>query len=322
MQPLVMIALVEYGGTTVEEEILERIGAKVEYTKTILTPEAREIAKRADAIAFSTEPFPRETIETFNNCKILSRYGTGLDNVDIQAATDNGIWVTNVPDAFVEEVSTHAISLLLALNRHLIPLVEYSRQGVWANEGRKISRLKGQTLGLLGVGFIGRETAKKAKCMGLEVIAYDPYTNAEVFRELGIQQVGFEEMLKRSDYISLHAPATDETQQIINANTIKLMKPTAYLINTSRGALIDEDALLEAVQSGKISGAALDVRANEPPAPNDPLMKEERIIITPHLGWCSMEAGINLRVRASQAIVDVLQGRRPANPANEPQIEL
>jgi len=210
-----------------------------------LTPEAKEIAKKADAIAFSTEPIPREAIETFSSCKILSRYGTGLDNIDIQAATDHGIWVKNVPDAFVEEVSTHAISLLLALNRHLFPLVEYSRQSRWENKGRKISRLRGQTLGLLGLGFIVRETAQKAKGIGLEVIAYDPYTNAEVFSELGVEQVDFEEMLKRSDYISLHAPATGETQQIINVNSIKLMKPTAYLINTSRGALIDEDALLE-----------------------------------------------------------------------------
>jgi len=210
-----------------------------------LTPEAKEIAKKADAIAFSTEPIPREAIETFSSCKNLSRYGTGLDNIDIQAATDHGIWVKNVPDAFVEEVSTHAISLLLALNRHLFPLVEYSRQSRWENKGRKISRLRGQTLGLLGLGFIVRETAQKAKGIGLEVIAYDPYTNAEVFSELGVEQVDFEEMLKRSDYISLHAPATGETQQIINVNSIKLMKPTAYLINTSRGALIDEDALLE-----------------------------------------------------------------------------
>ena len=318
MRPLVMIAFNEFGDTTVEEEILKKVGAKIEFTKSILTAEAQEIAKKADAIAFTTEPIPREAIETFSSCKILSRYGTGLDNVDIQAATDHGIWVTNVPDAFVEEVSTHAISLLLALNRHLIPLVEYSRQNRWENTGRKISRLRGQTLGLLGLGFIGKATAKKAKGIGLEVIAYDPYTDGEAFSELGVEQVDFEEMLKRSDYISLHTPATDETQQIINTQSIKLMKPTAYLINTSRGTLIDEDALLQAVQSGMISGAALDVRANEPPEPNDLLMKEERIIITPHLGWCSLEAGNNLRERASQAIVDVLQGQRPANPANDP----
>lgn len=320
MQPLVLIAFGEYGDISIEEQMFERIGAKIEYTRTILTPEAKEVAKKADAIGFSTDPIPREAIETFSNCKILSRYGTGLDNIDIHAATDHGIWVTNVPDAFVEEVSTHTISLILALNRHLFPLVELSRQGKWVNKERRISQLRGQTLGLLGLGFIGRETAKKAKGIGLKVIAHDPYTDIEVFDELGVDQVDFEEMLKRSDYISLHAPATDETHHMINTNSIRLMKPTAYLINTSRGALIDEDALLQAVQNGKISGAALDVRANEPPAPDDPIMKEENIIITPHLGWCSVEAGISLRVRASQAIVDVLQGRRPENPVNDPHI--
>ncbi len=314
-----MIAFGEYSDCSIEEEILVReLDAKVAYTKTVMTPEAREIARKADAIAFTTEKYTPELLVTLENCKILSRFGTGLDNINLQAAADNGIWVSNVPDAFVEEVSTHAIALLLACNRHLIPLVTSSRQGRWENIGRKIFRLKGQTLGLLGFGLIARATAQKAKALGLNVIAYDPYINAEVFNVHGVTQATLEELLSTSDYVSLHLPATESSIKIINTVSLSKMKPSAYLINTSRGALIDEAALLYAVQSGTILGAALDVRSTEPQSPDDPLARDEHIIITPHLAWCSIDAGHDLRLRATMEIVRVLKGMPPQNPANKP----
>ncbi|NIP43981.1 MAG: hypothetical protein GWO41_02525 [candidate division Zixibacteria bacterium] len=166
--------------------------------------------------------------------------------------------------------------------------------------------------------MIGKETAEKGMALGLDVIAYDPYAEEELFSSHEVRRVEFDELLISSDYLSLHAPATEETHHILNEDTFKLMKSTSYLINTSRGALVDEEALLTAVQMGQIAGAALDVREQEPPAADDPLMKEERIVMTPHLGWCSIEAGKNLRVRATQAIIDVLQGRAPMNPVNDP----
>ncbi len=321
MTPTIMIAFPEYGDTLVEEQVLQQTNARVIYTKTIKTPEAREIAKIADAIAVSVEPYTPEVISLLGNCKIISRFGTGLDNIDLDAAARAGIWVTNVPDAYVEEVSTHAIALLMACNRRLIEFNRSTHQGGWENQGQQIPRLRGQTLGLLGFGLIARSTSAKAQGLGLNVIAHDPYVEASVFTARNVRQVSFEELLQGSDYLSLHVPATDDTRKIINSDRLKMMKPGAYLINTARGALIDENALLAAVQNGQIRGAALDVRAVEPTPEDDLLMKEERILLTPHLAWCSVEGAYDLRVRASMEIVRVLRGEKPLNPANHPDLQ-
>ncbi len=197
-----------------------------------------------------------------------------------------------------------------------------ARQGRWENTDRDIARLSGQTLGLVGFGKIARSTAQKARGIGLNVIAYDPFVADDFFASLGVKPASLEEVLRKSDYVSLHVPASDTTRAMINAENLAWMKPTAYLINTSRGALIDEAALLAAVRSRQISGAALDVRAVEPPAPDDPLLKEENILVTPHMAWCSLEAGRQLRERACMEIVRVLRGERPENPANSPKPKL
>jgi D-3-phosphoglycerate dehydrogenase / 2-oxoglutarate reductase len=320
MNPTIVIAFGENGDTIVEEQVLKQINASVIYTKTIKTPEALEIAKTADAIAVSIEPYTSEIINSLKNCKIICRFGTGLDNIDLEAAARAGIWVTNVPDAYVEEVSTHAVALLLACNRRLIEFNRSTHQGHWENQSQKISRLRGQTLGLLGFGLIAKSAAAKAQGLGLNVFAHDPYVEASVFMALNVRQVGFEDLLQSSDYLSLHVPATNGTRGIINSTSLRLMKPGAYLINTARGVLIDEDALLAAVQNGQIQGAALDVRVLEPPPEDDPLKKEERIILTPHLAWCSLEAAYDLRIRASMEIVRVLKGEKPLNPANQPDL--
>lgn len=320
MEPLVIIAFGEYGDCSIEEEILKReLGARVVYTKTIHSPEARDLARGADAIAISIEKYPAELLATFANCKIISRFGTGLDNIDLAAAAEHGILVTNVPDAFVEEVSTHTIALLLACNRHLVSLANASHAGRWENQGRNICRLRDQVLGLVGFGYIARATATKARGLGLQVIAYDPFVGEEAFRGYGVRPVSLAELLAESDYVSLHLPVTEATRQIIDAGRLASMKPGAYLINTSRGMLIDEGALLAAVRTGQIRGAALDVRATEPPPPDDPLMREDNILITPHMAWCSVEATASLRRRASQEIVRVLRGEKPEHPANQPK---
>lgn len=320
MKPLVLVAFSEYGDKTVENEILTReLDAQIVYARSIMEPEARELSKRADAIACTVENYSAGLLATLENCKIISRFGTGLDNIDLDAAAEHGILVTNVPDAFVEEVSTHTIALILTCNRHLFPLMSASRQGHWDKTNLNISRLSSQTVGLIGFGRIARLTAQKARGMGLNVVAYDAYVEEGIFAAHAVKSISLEQLLRNSDYVSLHVPATETTRGMINAGNLAWMKPSAYLINTSRGALIDEDALLAAVRSNQIAGAALDVRSIEPPSMDDPLLREEHILVTPHMAWCSLEASRQLRERACMEIVRVLRGEKPENPANSPK---
>jgi D-3-phosphoglycerate dehydrogenase / 2-oxoglutarate reductase len=278
--------------------------------------------KTASALMVSIQKVSAELIEAMPNLKIISRAGTGLDNIDIAAATSRGVWVTNVPDYSVDEVSTHAISLLLAHARRLIPLVEQTRGGTWNSTlVRPFPRLNGQTLGVVGFGRIARSTTAKARGLGLNVLAVDPYVSDETIWAEGARPVDLDTLLRESDYITLHVPLTDETRGIINADTLAKMKPTAYLINTARGALVDESALLEAVMSGTIAGAALDVLNIEPPPPDHPFLREgitDRIVLTPHIGWYSEQSTREVRTKAAQNVLHALRGERPPYAVNAP----
>jgi D-3-phosphoglycerate dehydrogenase len=320
MQPTVLIGYPDFGDASVEEKILRRINAEVAYLGTVSSSEAREVITRADAIMVGFQQVTGEMIARMERCKIISRVGTGLDLIDIKTATEYGIWVTNMPDAYADEVATHAIALLLACNRGIVQLVESTRSGIWDYRiVGPVSRLKGKTLGLLGFGHIGKESAQLAKGIGMRVIAHDPYAPPHVFEEHDVRSVDLKTLFQESDYLSLHVPLTEETERIIDQHALSLMKPHAYLINTGRGKLIDEDALLKAVQEGRIRGAALDVMDVEPPPTDNPLLKDERIIVTPHAAFFSEEAVHDVRVRGAEAVIDVLQGRVPKNPANQPK---
>lgn len=251
-------------------------------------------------------------------CRIVSRAGTGLDNIDVDAATKHGIWVSYVPDYSVDEVSTHTIALLLAYARRLPRLLELTRQGIWDSmRVRPIERLADQTLGILGLGRIGRAVAKKGLGLGLEVIAYDPYVDAASMEGMGVRSVDWETLLRTSDFVTLHMPLIDATRHIIDARALSLMKRTAFLINAARGALIDEEALLQAVRAGEIAGAALDALSVEPPPADHPLLHEERVMITPHIAWYSEAAAYDARAKASEEVVRVLRGEKPRNPVNQ-----
>jgi D-3-phosphoglycerate dehydrogenase len=320
MRPIVLIGYPDFGDASVEEEILREVNTEVVYLGTVSSPEAREVIKRADAIMVALQRVTGEMIASMERCKIISRIGTGLDAIDIEAATAYGIWVTNMPDAYAEEVATHAIALLLACNRGIAPLVNSTRSGVWDYRiVGPIYRLKGKTLGLLGFGHIGKETAQLAQGIGLRVIVHDPYVAPNVFEEHNVRSADWKTVLQESDYLSLHVPLTEETEKVIDHHALSLMKPHAYLINTGRGKLIDEGALLKAVQEGWIRGAALDVMDVEPPPPDNPLLKDERIIVTPHAAFFSEEAVHDVRVRGAETVIDVLQGKIPKHPANQPK---
>lgn len=319
MKPTVVIAHSAFGDDlAVERAVLRPLDAHIIHTGNLTEPDALTAVKEADALMVTLERVTAPIINSMDRCRVISRAGTGLDTIDIPTATARGIWVAYVPDYSIDEVSTHAIALLLAQARGLTPLFQSTRNGQWdPMRSGPIHRLRTQTLGIIGFGRIGQATAAKGHGLGLRVIAFDPIVDREAMAQLGVEAVDLETLAREADYISLHTPLTDRTRHLINAQFLSQMKPTAYLINAARGPLIDETALLHAVRKGQIAGAALDVLAVEPPAADNPLLQEERILITPHSAWYSEEAKIEMRTRAAEEVVRVLQGQPPRAPANQ-----
>jgi D-3-phosphoglycerate dehydrogenase len=284
----------------------------------LMSPEGQAAMREAAALMVTIQPVTADMLAQMPLCKIVSRAGTGVDAIDIEAATGRGIWVSNVPDYSIDEVSTHAIALLLAHARRLPALIDSTRNGVWDYRVvPPIVRLKGQTLGVVGFGRIARVVCAKARGLGLEVLAYDRFVADRDVEAEGATPVSFETLLQRSDFISLHTPLTDTTRGIIDRRALELMKPDAFLINTARGALVDEDALIEALRAGTIAGAALDVLPVEPPSADHPLLHEPRALITPHIGWYSEAASRDMRVRAAEEVVRVLRGGKPRSRINQ-----
>jgi D-3-phosphoglycerate dehydrogenase / 2-oxoglutarate reductase len=314
----VVIAYDGFGDALVERQILQAIDANIIQFAGLDTLEAQTAARKADAIMVTIQKVPAELIATLECCRVISRAGTGLDAIDIPAATAQGIWVAYVPDYSIDEVSSHTIGLLLSHARGIPRLVESTRAGSWTHKlVAPLRRLRGQTLGLLGFGRIGQAVAIKARALGLEIIVHDPYLAEQIITDAGARPVDREMLLRESDYLSLHAPLTDANMRFLDAQALALMKPTAFVINAARGGLIDEEALLQAVQSRQIAGAALDVLTVEPPPLDHPLLHEPGIMITPHSAWYSEDANHDVRVRASEEVVRVLRGERPRCPVNE-----
>jgi D-3-phosphoglycerate dehydrogenase len=318
MRPRVVIAYGRPGEVTVEEGILSAAGAEVIATGELESADARAAARGADALMVGLNRVSAEFLDDLTRCKIVTRVGTGVDAIDIPAATARGIWVTNVPDYSIDEVSTHAMALVLAQARMLFPHRVAGREGRWRYRAETpIRRFAGQTLGILGLGRIGSASARKGRGLGLNVIATDPYIPDERFADLGVRMVDFDTLMRESDFLTLHVPLTDETRRIIDGRALAQMKPTAYLVNTARGEVVDVDALVAAVRAGTIAGAGIDVLPVEPPPPDHPILHEERIIVTPHIGWASTEAGHDSKVRGSEDVIRVLRGERPKYPLNE-----
>lgn len=319
MKPKIVVAYADFGDNlAVERKVLQAIDADIMHAGNLTSPEALAAVQQADAVMVTLQRVTAEIVNSLQRCRVISRAGTGLDTIDIAAATARGIWVAYVPDYSIDEVSTHAIALLLTLARGIVPLVQSTRKGEWNSMASgPVYRLKGQTLGIVGFGRIGQAAAEKGRGLGLKVVAYDPYPNQEVAQRLGVELVDLAMLARTADYISLHTPLLAETRHIVNAQFLGWMKPTAYVINAARGPLIDETALLAAVQAKSIAGAALDVLQVEPAAADNPLLHEERILITPHSAWYSEEAKIDMRTRCAEEVVRVLRGEKPRAPANQ-----
>jgi len=274
----------------------------------------------ADALMVQWATINRKVIEAMTQCKVISRYGIGVDMVDLQAAADHGIPVANVADFCLEEVSDSTIGFIFDLSRRTFILNRYVRSGGWGST-RAIPfwpppRLRGQTLGIIGLGNIGRVVARKAGCLGLKLLSYDPYIQPDQVADLGVDLVTLEELLRRSDYVTLHCPLVAETRGLIDAAQLALMKPSACLINMARGPVVVQAALYEALVNHTITAAALDVLEEEPPEPDDPLLHLDNVIITPHASSGSIESIIQLRSDTAQNVVDMLSGKLPRSIVN------
>jgi len=277
-------------------------------------------AKDADAVIARGRRISREIIEGLENCKVISLGSVGADTVDVAAATDRGIPVTNVPDTFIEEVADHTIMMLLASFRRLNILDQMVRENRWS-EGRpfisEFPRLWGQTIGFISFGHVAKAVSIRAKAFGLHMIAYDPYIEELGMTEYGVEPVStLEEMLNRSDFVSMHAPSTQEVHHLMSEAEFQQMKPTALFINNGRGPTVDEKALIKALEQGWIAGAGLDVLEQEPPEPENPLLHMENVILTPHIASASKRMAPETRRRVGQEISLVLTGRWPKSCVN------
>lgn len=316
-RPVVAITDCPFPNLTQIERVLDEIGVEVRLAARPLQAEIIAVARAADAVMVTYAPISADTIAQLGRCRIIARLGIGLDNVDLGAATHSGIVVTNVPDYCIDEVSDHALALLLALARRVPQGNALVHGGGWAaRDLGQMHRLRGRTLGLVGFGRIARALAGKAQPLGLEVVTCDPYLSVGTAEVLGVQPHGLSELLAISDFVSIHAPLTPETHHLFNAETFRAMKPGAALINTARGALVDECALADALASGALAGAALDVLEHEPPAAESPLLRASNLILTPHTAYSSEESTAELQRKAAEDVVRVLKGDVPRYLAN------
>lgn len=298
----------------IETEILAQAGLELvdapNQDESTLCSYATDVA----AIATCWAPVTKRVITAAKQCRLICRMGIGLDNIDVATATQLGIPVTNVPDYCVEEVADHTLALLLSLVRNVSFFHLRTKQGEYAlADGPAIARLRGRRLGLIGLGRIGQAVAVRAQSFGLEVVAHSRSGDA---RETGCQMVSLEEVFRTADILSLHVPLTAQTQHLINRVSIAQLKPGVFIINTSRGGLIDPTALWDGIQSGVIAGAGLDVFEPEPPDLSDLLYRDERVIATPHAAFVSSESVRELRTRVSKQIVAGLTGGVPENIVN------
>ena len=301
----------------VERELLSQIGADLVVAETGEEAELRELAPSADAILTCWKKVPASVLEAAPRCVTVARYGVGLDNIDLAAATRLGIVVTNVPTFCTVEVADHTMALILAHARHVVGFANATAAGRWDNRAcGPMRRLRGRVLGLVGYGNTAREVAARARAFGYEVLAHTP-SRVGAPPEDGVRfAADLDELLTTADIVSLHAPITPATIGLIGGRELALMKPDALLVNTSRGALIDESALIDALQREAIGGAALDVLDAEPPPAGHLLAAMPGVIVTPHAAFDSLEAIAELQETAARNVVALLSGELPATVVN------
>jgi D-3-phosphoglycerate dehydrogenase len=294
---------------------LARLNPTYRMSKSVNADDILAVAKDADAILVTYAKLTRDILTQLTKCKAIGRFGLGVDNIDLPTAKEKGIAVNYVPDYCIREVSDHAMALLLALIRKITLSNKLVQSGRWEMPAVvPIRRIEGTVLGLIGFGHIPRLVAPKAQAFGMKVIGYDPYVKPDVFKAVKVDSVDLDTLLKTSNYVSVHAPLLPATRGMLNAAAFAKMKKGAYLVNTARGPLIDEPALIAALDAGQIAGAGLDVVAAEPLAKDSPLLGRDNVIISPHTGFYSIEALEELQTKCAADVARVLSGEKAVYP--------
>jgi D-3-phosphoglycerate dehydrogenase len=274
-----------------------------------------------DAILARTAPFPAKVLEAGQKLKVISRHGVGCDNIDVARATELGIWVTFAPESNADTVAEHTIGCIFALARNFIQLDRETRAGNFPIRDKLFGAdLAGKVLGIVGLGKIGRRVARKASAgLDMKVIGYDPYLKPEQAAAIATPARSMEEVFRTADFVTLHIPGGASTRGIVGRKQFALMKPTAFFVNASRGDVVAEADLIEALRSGRMAGAAIDVYEKEPPAKDNPLMSMSNVLLTPHNASQTKECMVRMALHAAQGIDEVLSGKRPTWPVNEPK---
>lgn len=314
----------DYPDLDIERAILEPIGAQVIGLQSRTGEGLAELASDADALMQQYAKIPAETIRALKHCKVIARYGIGVDILDVPAAHAAGIVVTNVPDYCIEEVADHSISMALTIFRSIPAYTASTRRGDWhwSKWNRPIPRMRGSVFGMVGFGRIAQNMARKLQPFGFEIVAYDPFVSASLMASHGVKKVSLEEMLPHADLIDVMCPYTPQTHHLIDAKALAAMKPGALLVNCARGKVVDNRALYDALVSGHIAAAALDDTEEEPAkqadwSPQDnPLFALENCIVTPHVAYISQDALHEARRVAAENVRAVLLGEKPLNPVN------
>jgi D-3-phosphoglycerate dehydrogenase / 2-oxoglutarate reductase len=319
----VVIADFDYGENAIERAILEPIGATVVALQAKSEEELLDEARDCDAIMNQYARVGAKTIAAMERCKVIARYGVGVDIVDVEAATRRGILVTNVRDYCTEEVADHAVALWLTLSRKVLDYDRSTHQGQWRWQiGAPVYRLRGRTIGIVSFGQIGQAIAARAKAFGVDLLAYDPFLGAEFIASHGAVKVEKDELLRNSDVVIMQVPMTGETRHFLGNREFSIIKPGALIINTGRGPTIDNQALYAALISGRVVGAGLDDPEEEPAKrarwrPEDnPLFRLPNVIVTPHVAYYSEESIRLAREIAASEVARVLTGKEPRNPVN------
>ncbi|RLF16253.1 MAG: hypothetical protein DRJ97_01475 [Thermoprotei archaeon] len=299
----------------VDEVFIEKVKPHVDLEVSLKLDEEGLVEKVKDVdvlVVRSRTKVTRRVLEAASKLKAVIRAGVGVDNIDMAAAKEKGVAVVNTPRAPADSVAELTMAFALCLARKLTYLDRSMKEGRWL-KGEMGVELKGKTMGLVGLGAIGSAVARLAKAFGMRVVAYDPYVSKERAEELGVELVSLEELLSQSDFVSVHVPLTPETKGLIGRREIGLMKDGAFIINTSRGGVVDEQALYEALKSGKLGGAALDVYEREPPPPDHPLLKLDNVICTPHIGGSTNDAQLRIALTMAEDLLRIARGEEPVN---------
>lgn len=313
----IVITDYEFDSINIEQAVAEADSAVLHRASCTTEDEVIKAASEADGIVVQYAPITERVLAALPRLKVIGRYGVGVDNIDVSSATARGIAVCNVPDYGIDDVSDHAMALAVSLARGIPTLDRGVRQGLNRLPAvQPLHRISSQVFGVVGLGLIGRATALKAKSLGYNVVGCDPVRAPGTVTEDGIPVLSFEELLATSDVVSLHVPLNVHTHHLVNSEALARMKPSATIINTCRGAVVDTAALVDALKNGLLKAAGLDVFEEEPLPLGSPLLELDNVVLTPHTAWYTQESDEELKRRTMQNVVDVCMGKRPRNILN------